>query len=230
MKSASCTLGGLSEKDKRSDDVKNILCGMGAFEAMTYSFVNENACDMLRLDAVDARRNVLKLRNPLNEDTAVMRTQLTHEMIATLALNKSRGNDDFRLFELGRIFIPAAQGELPEERTALSIGAVGKDEDFYEMKSMVNAVLGYFGAAEFVSLSDEPFPNGGCSGEMVRVENMGHEFFVYLKVADYELTARIPSDEAKPMIDKGLHRKVYFTFEMNKCHIFDAKTEQNLSL
>ncbi|WP_426761094.1 ABC transporter ATP-binding protein [Enterobacter cloacae complex sp. 411G8] len=89
----------------------------------------------------------------------------------------------------------------------------------------------YYGVRpEFVSLSDEPFPNGGCSGEMVRVENMDHEFFVYLKVADYELTARIPSDEAKPMIDKGLHRKVYFTFEMNKCHIFDAKTEQNLSL
>ena len=83
---------------------------------------------------------------------------------------------------------------------------------------------------EFVSLSDEPFAEGGCSGEMVRVENMGHEFFVYLKVANYELTARIPSDEAKPMIDKGLHRKVYFKFDMNKCHIFDAKTEQNLSL
>ncbi|MFP5597974.1 ABC transporter ATP-binding protein [Kluyvera sp. 142486] len=83
---------------------------------------------------------------------------------------------------------------------------------------------------EFVSMSDEPFAEGGCSGEMVRVENMGHEFFVYLKVANYELTARIPSDEAKPMIDKGLHRKVYFKFDMNKCHIFDAKTEQNLSL
>ncbi|GHD94767.1 ABC transporter ATP-binding protein [Pseudocitrobacter faecalis] len=83
---------------------------------------------------------------------------------------------------------------------------------------------------EFVSVSDEPFAGGGCTGEMVRVENMGHEFFVYLKVAHYELTARIPSDEAKPMIDKGLNRKVYFTFDMNKCHIFDAKTEQNLSL
>ena len=83
---------------------------------------------------------------------------------------------------------------------------------------------------EFVSVSDNPFEQGGCSGEMVRVENMGHEFFVYLKVANYELTARIPSDEAKPMIDKGLHRKVYFKFDMNKCHIFDAKTEQNLSL
>ncbi len=29
---------------------------------------------------------------------------------------------------------------------------------------------------EFVSISDEPFAEGGCSGEMVRVENMGHEF------------------------------------------------------
>ena len=58
---------------------------------------------------------------------------------------------------------------------------------------------------------------------MVRVENMGHEFFVYLKVADHELTARIPSEEAKPMIAKGLNRKVYFRFDMNKCHIFDAK-------
>ena len=89
----------------------------------------------------------------------------------------------------------------------------------------------FFGVRpEFVSLSDEPFAEGSCTGEMVRVENMGHEFFVYLKVADYELTARVPSDEAKPMLEKGLHRKVYFKFDLNKCHIFDAKTEQNLSL
>lgn len=89
----------------------------------------------------------------------------------------------------------------------------------------------FFGVRpEFVSLSDDPFAEGSCTGEMVRVENMGHEFFVYLKVADYELTARVPSDEAKPMLEKGLHRKVYFKFDLNKCHIFDAKTEQNLSL
>lgn len=83
---------------------------------------------------------------------------------------------------------------------------------------------------EFVSLSDEPFREGGCSGEMVRVENMGHEFFVYLNVAGYELTARIPSDDAKSMIGKGLNRKVFFRFDMNRCHIFDAKTEQNITL
>ena len=83
---------------------------------------------------------------------------------------------------------------------------------------------------EFVSISDTPFADGSCTGDMVRVENMGHEFFVYLKVGDYELTCRVPSDEAKPMIAKGLNRKVHFHFDMNKCHIFDAKTEQNLTL
>ncbi|MDU6925034.1 ABC transporter ATP-binding protein [Franconibacter helveticus 513] len=89
----------------------------------------------------------------------------------------------------------------------------------------------FFGVRpEYVSVSDTPYAEACGTGELVRVENMGHEFFVYLKVADFELTCRIPSDEAKPMIEKGLNRKVYFKFDMNKCHIFDAKTEQNLSL
>nr|WP_318380227.1 ABC transporter ATP-binding protein [uncultured Enterobacter sp.] len=89
----------------------------------------------------------------------------------------------------------------------------------------------FFGVRpEFVAVSDVPFAEGFGSGDLVRVENMGHEFFVYLKVGNYELTARIPSDVAKPMIAKGLHRKVYFKFDMDKCHIFDAKTEQNISL
>lgn len=83
---------------------------------------------------------------------------------------------------------------------------------------------------EFIALSDEPFAEGGCRGEVVRVENMGHEFFVYLKVANDELTARISSDEARPIINKGLHCQVYFKFDMSKCHIFDAKTEENISL
>ncbi|ASV56719.1 ABC sugar transporter, ATP-binding subunit [Lelliottia jeotgali] len=118
-------------------------------------------------------------------------------------------------------------------RLALSIG----NETMPLSETLHDKVIGhqaqdtFYGIRpEFVSVSDEPFAEGSCSGELVRVENMGHEFFMYLKVSDYELTARIPSDEAKPMIDKGLHRKVYFKFDMNKCHIFDAKTELNISI
>ena len=119
----------------------------------------------------------------------------------------------------GRLNIVLGDEYLPLNEAQQEKLADHKDQDvFYGVRP------------EFVSVADEPFADACGTGEMVRVENMGHEFFVYLKVANYELTARIPSDEAKPMIDKGLHRKVYFKFDMNKCHIFDAKTEQNISL
>ena len=104
------------------------------------------------------------------------------------------------------------------------------DEKQEKVSSYVGQDVFYGIRPEFVDVAEEPFAEGNCSGEMVRVENMGHEFFVYLKVADYELTARIPSDKAKPMIDKGLNRKVHFKFDINKCHLFDAKTEKNISL
>lgn len=83
---------------------------------------------------------------------------------------------------------------------------------------------------EFITISATPFSDNDCQGELVRVENMGHEFFVYLKVKEVELTCRIASDEVKPILKNGLNHPVYFKFDMNKCHVFDAKTEKNISL
>ena len=89
----------------------------------------------------------------------------------------------------------------------------------------------FFGVRpEYVTVSDTPFEHSHSVGELVRVENMGHEFFMYIKVDGFELTSRMPSDQARLIIENGLHRQVFFQFDMDKCHIFDAKTEQNISL
>ncbi len=166
LKSAACTMGGLSVRDKRIADVKDILCGLGAYEIMTYSFVNENCGDLLQLPADDARRNVIRLKNPLNEDTAVMRTQLTHNMLMTIALNKSRGNENFRLFELGRVYIPNGDGKLPTEKHTLSIGFDGSGEDFYSMKDAVSSVLEYFKANYRIEYSKQPYLHPGVSADV----------------------------------------------------------------
>ncbi|WP_420808435.1 hypothetical protein [Brenneria alni] len=81
-----------------------------------------------------------------------------------------------------------------------------------------------------MTVSETPFAGNHSQGELVRIENMGHEFFMYIKVDGFELTSRVPSGEARLIIKNGLHRQVYFQFEMDKCHIFDAKTEKNISL
>ncbi|EHD21673.1 MULTISPECIES: ABC transporter ATP-binding protein [Brenneria] len=103
-----------------------------------------------------------------------------------------------------------------------------------EQQDKVRAYSGqdvFFGIRpEYVTVSETPFAANHSQGELVRVENMGHEFFMYIKVDGFELTSRVPSDEARQIIKNGLHRQIFFQFDMEKCHIFDAKTEKNISL
>ncbi|MGX9741454.1 ABC transporter ATP-binding protein [Pseudocitrobacter corydidari] len=83
---------------------------------------------------------------------------------------------------------------------------------------------------EYVDVATAPFGASCGRGKLIRIENMGHEYFLYLQVGDFELTARIASDAAKPIIDNGLQQQVWFRFEMDKCHIFDGETQENISL
>ncbi|MEB4673818.1 sn-glycerol-3-phosphate ABC transporter ATP-binding protein UgpC [Enterobacteriaceae bacterium G50] len=83
---------------------------------------------------------------------------------------------------------------------------------------------------EYVEVSTTSFGASCGRGKLIRIENMGHEYFLYLQVGDFELTARIASDAAKPIIDNGLQQQVWFRFEMDKCHIFDGETQENISL
>jgi len=67
-------------------------------------------------------------------------------------------------------------------------------------------------------------------GDVVRMENMGHEVFVYFRVGEKEMTARVPIDDVRAKLDMKLQKGVKFAVEMSKVHIFDKKTEQNISL
>lgn len=65
---------------------------------------------------------------------------------------------------------------------------------------------------------------------IIRAENMGHEFFVYLKIGNSELCCRAPSEQIKPIIQNGLNVKIKVHFDMKRSHIFDAETDENISL
>ncbi|MDB1125940.1 ABC transporter ATP-binding protein [Vibrio algarum] len=67
-------------------------------------------------------------------------------------------------------------------------------------------------------------------GDVIRMENMGHEVFVYFLVGKNEFTARVPIDDAKSKLNMELRKGVKFIVEMNKAHIFDKETERNISL
>ncbi len=83
---------------------------------------------------------------------------------------------------------------------------------------------------EFVTVSASPRTENTGTGTLVRTENMGHEFFLYIKTDNGEITSRMASDQARDLLANGLQQQVWFTFDMERCHIFDAETEDNLTL
>ncbi len=165
------TIGGKTDDQKYADMLKDCLISYGAMEAMTFSFISEKQYSLLGIPDGDARRNYIKIKNPLGEEYSVMRTQLTGSMLESVARNHSRKNTDYRLFEIARTYIPdnLPLTRLPAENYTLCIACVGENEDFYALKSIVKSVLCKLGAckAEFLR-SCEPYLHPGISADICR--------------------------------------------------------------
>ena len=168
------TPGGRSDRMRLKDEVSHVLTAMGFYEIMNYSFVSPKSVEKLMLDEKDARRNMLPIRNPLGEDTSVMRTTLVPDMLSTLALNMNHGNDSARLFEVAAVFDPAnrtAEG-LPTETRKLCLGLYGKDADFFTMRGVVERLLKQLGIAFDVSRSDEVYLHPGRQAKLTQGEQV----------------------------------------------------------
>ena len=168
------TPGGRSDRMRLKDEVSHVLTAMGFYEIMNYSFVSPKSVDKLMLDEKDARRNMLPIRNPLGEDTSVMRTTLVPDMLSTLALNMNHGNDSARLFEVAAVFDPehrTAEG-LPTETRKLCLGLYGKDADFFTMRGVVERLLKQLGIAFDVSRSDEVYLHPGRQAKLTQGEQV----------------------------------------------------------
>ncbi len=147
----------------KADKLKALMCGMGAFEITTYSFIASGALDKLRLAADDIRRKVVSLINPLGDEYSTMRTQLTTSMLEVLSTNINRKIESGRFFEVSKRFIPKALPltEQPDELPQMSIGIYGKDEDFLTLKGIIEEIMKLFGAHTQYKRSEEPYLHPG---------------------------------------------------------------------
>ncbi len=153
------TRGTKTKEMQLSDIVKDLLVSCGANEIATYSFISQKAYDMLGISS----ENTVKLLNPLGEDYSIMRTQLYSSMLSCMALNLSRGTNEMRLFEISKLFIPKAQPvtEQPYEKPVIAIGLIGGNEDFFTLKSLVEAIFERFGVKATYARSQQSFMHPG---------------------------------------------------------------------
>ncbi len=171
----------LPPPERRAEErVRDLLVGLGFSEAVHHSFSGRDRLEALGLSASDPRGRPVPLQNPLNEAQGFLRTTLVGSLLDTASRNQRQRNRNVRLFELGRVFLPAEGRALPEERKMLAGVMTGRrfpelwnqpsDElDLYDLKGVLEALARAFGmdGIEWISSAQNSSLHPGCSGDIL---------------------------------------------------------------
>ncbi len=201
--------GVISEDEKGIDKARSLLCGMGCFESVTYSF--GSMADIEKL-GVKKLCNAVKIINPLGDDQAYMRTSPIPDMLKVVANNINKKISDIRLFESGRIYIPSEDAkELPEEHKYICIALCG-DEDFFTLKGVIENLVEAFGVKQIHYMPEAEtyfhpgrkasvYANGSKVGEMGEIHpDVAGAFGISRRVYLADLSLRALCGEADDVV------------------------------
>ena len=152
-----------------TDKVHTILSNKGLFEIRNFSFISPKLVDKLGLAQDDPRLNMLKVTNPLGEDTSVMRSTLVPSVLGTGSFNQRNNNETAMLYEIAPVFdvTERKDGELPKEHSMLCIGAYGPKVDFYLVRDIVMDMLARFGVESEIVVGAEAYHHPGRAAKLM---------------------------------------------------------------
>ncbi|MBA4083876.1 MULTISPECIES: phenylalanine--tRNA ligase subunit beta [Janibacter] len=94
---------GLTPGQRARRVVARTLAATGLVEVLSYPFTSSERHDALGYAADDARRETVRLANPLQDEAPLMRTSILDTLLDTLRRNVSRGHRDVALYEIGLV-------------------------------------------------------------------------------------------------------------------------------
>jgi phenylalanyl-tRNA synthetase beta chain len=94
---------------------RDALVGCGLLETVSFPFVASGEMAGLRLPEGDPLARTVEVVNPIKEDEPRLRSLLAPTLLRLVLQNLSRQADQVRIFEVSRVFRPAAGEALPDE-------------------------------------------------------------------------------------------------------------------
>ncbi len=160
----------------------DLFTRIGFSESINYSFTSVDHLDMMLLDPKDSRRNQIHLLNPLSEDQAVMRTMMVPGLLENVKRNISFQHTSVKLFEVGKVFTPTTETQLPVENNRL-VGVIsgnlyGENDPLYFKESQVD-IFDVKGCVEYLL-------------ESLRLNSYGSDNIVKFEI----------SEEYEPFVDQ----------------------------
>ncbi len=138
--------------------MRSTLVAAGCSEVVTYITASRDQIERLAPAAGHAgvlhsipMEDLLVLRNPIQSDKPLLRPTLVPALLEIAAENLKH-QPAVRLFELARVYLPAANGAVPREANVLAILLAGEREsrspyttsgemDYFDLKGVVDALL-----------------------------------------------------------------------------------------
>ena len=158
--SADIKSGGLTEEQIFEKNLRQGLRAVGLSEIETYSFVSPKGLDKILLPENDPKRNCLTIKNPLGEDTSVMRTSSLPSMLEVLAANYNNRISAAHLYEVATVYVKDAdETKLPAEPKIVTLGAYGDGMDFYDLKGRVDELLSLLNVSDYTVLPCKTNPS-----------------------------------------------------------------------
>ncbi|MBQ7516436.1 MAG: phenylalanine--tRNA ligase subunit beta [Schwartzia sp.] len=143
-----------SDRQDFIDRARHILCGLGLYEEVSFSFTHPAMFDSLNIPEDSPLRQAIPIMNPLTEEYPLVRTTLLSSIFENTMRNFSRKNDDVRLFEIAPVFLPKSLPltEQPDEvlklaglmtgrRAPVGWGQDNGPIDFFDAKGVVEELL-----------------------------------------------------------------------------------------
>lgn len=166
---ATVTVGKYDKPLKIARDLKLQLCNYGYYEAVNFSICAQDVREKLLIPQTAPEYNMIKIANPISEDLGFVRTSMANSMFTTVARNLSRKNSNFRLCEVGRVYLPKALPltELPIETNMLSFCSVNSKDDFFVLKGIVENLLRDFDLEYNLEYSAKSYLHPGISADII---------------------------------------------------------------
>ncbi|MGN1050888.1 MAG: phenylalanine--tRNA ligase subunit beta, partial [Acutalibacteraceae bacterium] len=146
--------GKYTQRQKFDKKIGDSMLALGFSEIMTYSFISPKYYDKVMMPADSPLRKSITIKNPLGEDTSIMRTSALPSMMEILSKNFNHKNGDVALYEIAKEYIPTTDDKLPNENNILMAGAYGKDVDFFTIKGAFENILKKANVKEYDVVKD----------------------------------------------------------------------------
>lgn len=214
------TRGKLTEAQIQRRKVRRYLEVAGLYEAITYSLTSAEKAKQYMVESNE--KTPVNLALPMSEERSQLRLSLVPQLLEAVAYNNARKVENVALYEVGSVFLPTVEGELPKEEQHLAGVMTGlalqhqwqgekKVVDFFVVKGILEGLLDILGVTKGITYA--PAKREGMHPGRTADILLGGEVIGFI-------------GQLHPEAQKQLDVKETYVFELSLVKVFSANAEE----